>query len=431
LRSLRGVTTTTTTTTPSLLHSIKRFVAMFPSAKKQKMTMADQVGDNDKEEEYQYHKPIWLRGIQDHTGVLEGAILADKIVDDVEVNVDETFFHEQQDAMVFVEKLASLRGLKSFRLLPDKFDSIYDFPVPLLTTLLQRPQGLQLISLYGLDWRGSPEDFTVFLETLRHHPSLYLVQLMRCQFPEENSNSLLEDFFDTLVQMPKLRCVELFGAEESSLGILSQESLERISHAPLLEKLDLGSFVLSEDHFLIMMQWLERRNHNNRLTVVSLAKCTVTSSSLDHLARMLSINETLEELSIGFVYDRKKQTLTSESFMALSQSLQDNTSLRLLLLWGLPTLHDDKKIQTVFLTMLHRNCTLETLNLFDDGCAGDWLPDMDFWLALNRMGRKIVTNENATKQDWLQVITRSQGDLNCLYFFLSMKPELLDDTMAS
>jgi 3-methyladenine DNA glycosylase AlkC len=376
--------------------------------------------DNDNEEDhYKYHEPIWLRGIRDPSGVLEGAILAHKIVDNVEVNVDDSFFTEQNDARAFVERLASLNGLKSFRLLPDKFNIIYDFPVDILTTLLRRAQGLQMISLCALDWIGSPDDFAKFIETLRNHSSLCLVRLIRCRFPE-NSN-VLQDFIANLAQVPKLREVELCGAEESSLGILSSESMERISHSEMLEKLRLDNFELSEDHFSVMLQWLER--NNNRLTGVSLSSCQLSSPSLHRLARMLSSNGTLEELSFCLTRTHN-QTYTDESFEAISQSLHDNTSLRQFRLTGSngwPKLND--RIQTAFLTMLRRNCTLERLSLFD---SADLQRDIDFWLALNRMGRKRVMNENATKEDWLQVITWSLVDLDCIYFFLSMKPELLD-----
>lgn len=70
--------------------------------------------------------------------------------------------------------------------------------------------------------------------------------------------------------------------------------------------------------------------------------------------------------------------------------------------------------------MLRTNTTLEALSV----CAnGSLQADLNFYLAVNRMGRKHIVKDNATKEDWFPVLVNSQVDLNCLYFFLSMKPE--------
>ena len=76
--------------------------------------------------------------------------------------------------------------------------------------------------------------------------------------------------------------------------------------------------------------------------------------------------------------------------------------------------------------MLHTNTSLEAMSLFD--CT-DLQRDLNFYLALNRMGRNLLMEDNATKEDWFHVLVNSQVDLNCLYFFLSMKPELLDSSV--
>ncbi|CAB9501092.1 expressed unknown protein [Seminavis robusta] len=371
-----------------------------------------------------YHEPIWLRGVRDLSGVLEGAIQSNRIIDNAEVSVDESFSDAdtQELALRFVERLGGLNGLKSLRLLPDKVHIIYEVPVRLLTIALQRARELQMFSICAVDLVGNQDEFVEFMESMRNHASLHLVRLIRCRLPN-TSPPMLADFVAHVSAIPNLKEVELCGAEESSLGIMSNEALISISGAALLEKFCLDNFELTQDHFMILLQWLERRN--NRLRGVSVSACEINSEGLHSLARMLRGNQTLEELSICLSHSRN-QTLTDECFMAISQSLERNTSLRQFGVSGSngwPKLSNN--VQKCFLNMLrHWNYTLERLSLFD---RADLQPDVNFFLATNRLGRKFLVHENCTKEEWLQAIIRSTCDLSCLYFFLSMKPELLVD----
>ena len=76
--------------------------------------------------------------------------------------------------------------------------------------------------------------------------------------------------------------------------------------------------------------------------------------------------------------------------------------------------------------MLGHNCSIESLSFYDALSIHDSLTRrIDFFLALNRMGRKRIMEENASRQDWVDVILNSQVHLDCLFYFLSIKPEIL------
>lgn len=230
----------------------------------------------------------------------------------------------------------------------------------------------------------------------------------------------MDQLIENLSETPNLREIELSAAEESALGTISDEAWPLLYRSRFLKKFRLDNFELSEQH---AMELFDAFEHNNRLKGVFLSSCELNSDGLGAMARMLRANHTLEELSICLAHDRN-QNYNDESFVAIAHSLEQNTSLRQFRLTGSnrwPKMSE--LVQNSFLQMLCRNFTLETLSRFD---RTDLQREIDFLLALNRMGRKCVMDENATREDWLTVIGNSQVDLNCLFFFLSMKPELLD-----
>ena len=161
-----------------------------------------------------YHEPIWLRGLHDPPGVLKNAMETGHIVDNCEVNVTEEFAYQEEAAGDFVQTVCRLNGLKSLRLLPDKFSTIYAFPVNLLTTALQEATGLQMLSLCSLELQGSPDEFERWMYWLRNHQSVNLVRLIRCRLPEQTA--LLDTLILSLWNMTNLKEVELSAAEESA-----------------------------------------------------------------------------------------------------------------------------------------------------------------------------------------------------------------------
>ena len=371
-----------------------------------------------------YHEPIWLRGLHDPTGILNNAVSLGHIVDNCEVNVTEDFSSDglQEATDDFFRMLCRLKGLKSLRFLPDKFSTIYPIPVHLLTVILQEVPGLQMISLCSLEVQGTPEEFERWLYWLRHHPSLHLVRLIRCQLPEDADHMLLDTLVVNLSKMSRLKEVELSAAEELSWS-LSLESLQRLYQSDTLEKLRLDNFDLSTQQLLSFFRSLECNDTN--LKGLFLASCQAGKQGLHAMASMLGSNQSLEEVSVCFTTDGKLGTCEDECFAQMAIALRHNATLRLLRISGTSASWPNLGIPTrqSFVDMLRtKNTTLEALSI----CAnGNLHADLNFYLAVNRMGRKHLVKDNATKEDWFPVVLNSQVDLNCLYFFLSMKPEFL------
>ena len=59
------------------------------------------------------------------------------------------------------------------------------------------------------------------------------------------------------------------------------------------------------------------------------------------------------------------------------------------------------------------------------GCLELEDPLIDMFDNLNRAGRaRVIDNKDATEKDWVEVLEASDGDLDCLFYFLREKPSL-------
>jgi len=371
------------------------------------------------DDESTYHEPIWIRGIHDSAGILNTAIETGHVVDNCELTVTDDYSENPQDSAYFIDRVCQLNGLQSLRFLPDRFHKIYNFPVHLLTTALQEATGLQMLSLCSVELVGTDEEFERFFYWLCNHQSVQLVRLIRCLIPDQPEN-LLDRMALNLCNMTSLREIELSSAEEWSL---SAESLQQLYLSDTVEKLRLENFSLSQNHVLALFEELERNNSN--LKGLFLSSCQMTIDGLKGTASMLASNNTLEQFSLCLT-NCQAQPYDDACFEEIAEALHHNTTLRNLVFSSAS--QDWPKLaltsQHAFADMLRsHNFTLEAMSLFG---RTDLSQDVDFYIALNRMGRKHLIRNGASKEQWFHAIVQAQVDINCLYFFLSTRPEILE-----
>jgi len=339
------------------------------------------------------------------------------------------------------------------------------------------------LSLGSLELTGSLDDFDHFLYWLRNHQSLQLVRLISCQFlpndedhnqqqqdtqqdnnpppPETNHDRrhhllwLLDQLATSVSNVPCLKEIELSAAIEDDDDLEEDEAsfdwefsslapFQQLYQSEILEKLRLENFGFPEDHLLALFQELEHNNTN--LKALFLSSCLfITNEGMYGIAKMLANNQTLTSLSLGLKFVLQDDEEDDECFQAIAQALHQNTTLQNLRLYKTTSLMRPStrawrryKLspanRRAFLELLQsHNVTLEAMSLFEEEEDHDATTRTDreehkekynFYLALNRMGRKHLVREDATKEQWFHSILQAQVDLSCLFFFLSMKPEM-------
>jgi hypothetical protein len=138
------------------------------------------------------------------------------------------------------------------------------------------------------------------------------------------------------------------------------------------------------------------------------------------IAAMLQENASLESLFI-----RKHWTsptkIKAEEFIFLVTALQHNSTLKSLNLKGRGccTLTDDEDKQMA--ALLKKNCALESL----PGIR-NWWSDSRAILRLNVAGRRYLVQDGSSISKGVEVLSRVNDDINCLFLHLSENPRLCD-----
>jgi hypothetical protein len=81
--------------------------------------------------------------------------------------------------------------------------------------------------------------------------------------------------------------------------------------------------------------------------------------------------------------------------------------------------------------MLQDNYVLEELEMFQGHpmrpLLGEYWPVLQFYLQLNRAGRRKLMNPAVTvsNEEWIQTILDARENLNCSFYFISQNPTVL------
>jgi hypothetical protein len=119
-----------------------------------------------------------------------------------------------------------------------------------------------------------------------------------------------------------------------------------------------------------------------------------------------------------------------QHFAQIVNAFQDNSKISLITLccgFGPKQYIPSTQTGQAMLKLLETNTTLSHINFFPRPTQEDWkfLPQMEFYLGLNRMGRKMVlTSTTNHRPQWIRVLARASKDVSALFYFLSVNPAL-------
>jgi hypothetical protein len=154
----------------------------------------------------------------------------------------------------------------------------------------------------------------------------------------------------------------------------------------------------------------------------SLAQHGVTRSCLSafcsEIAAMLQANASLESLSIQscITYEVK-----AKEYLALVAALQHNTTLKSLNFrcWNsLKLTHDEDKQMA---SLLKKNYALQTI-----WGVNNRLGDVATILRLNKAGRRYLIEDGSSISKGVEVLSRVNNDINCVFLHLLENPRLCD-----
>jgi len=418
------------------------------------------------------HGPLRLCH-SDREGLLTAALESGRVVDTCEWTVSGRFLllnpHEVYKDNSIFRRVCRLPGLKNVGFLNQSFmsdDQICPCPSHVLSLILEQIPGLKTLSLDLVVVSGSQVENDRFLRNLASHPSLEV--LGNFQSHRTHASNLrigidpliahasnlrigIDPLIASLSNLASLKEVHVTAARKDRWERLSLDSLPQLCSLGTLEKLQLECFNFTQDHVLTLFQDL-KDNPNGHLKVVFLSFCPMTNAVLEGTAGMLANNQSLTSFSLGFEtrtwyssallwYSSALLLEHDDGFVGIFQALRDNATLKNLQLFhGRPGTSYAPRLRhsslfsrldllarlaspPAFVELVKHNMTLETVPEFGTDIAIH--EEVEFYLTLNRMGRKHLFRGDFTKEQWFHYILQAKDDLSFLYYFLSLKPELL------
>jgi hypothetical protein len=191
-----------------------------------------------------------------------------------------------------------------------------------------------------------------------------------------------------------------------------------------LKSLELTQAVLCDDNADLWCRALSflRTNKVLKSLLVSVDCRSSTESYAStltrHILAVLQENASLEILSVPDAFGRN-----AEDYFELVTALQHNTTLKSFKFNHDSTirLNDDEDKQIALL--LQKNYALETLPDFD---LEDRAGDVGAILRLNGAGRRYLVKDGSSISKGVEVLSRVNNDINCVFLDLLENPRLCD-----
>lgn len=331
-----------------------------------------------------------------------------------------------------------------------------------LTFVLSEARALKRFSCWFYQINDTPQELGEFANALRGHPTLEDFAFRGCSLaPTCRSATYIDPVLFALRSVPNLTAVDpcFFGSLEGdddhpSRFATTISAVKEICGHPKITKLFLLDFPVlsSRSHLEAVLEaktnlqelkielHMEDDHEYSRLILI-LEQCIAIECLEVALKRL-----PLDEQRISKSTAKQKQ---QGNFIQIIRALRHNTNLsQLIFLPGgiylpggishpyelVPTSQADHEI----CAMLQDNTTLVDLD-FDDHPARqvEWFPQKNFWLQLNRYGRKellrstssttanTTSNKNHADDDaWISILAKASNDVPALYYFLSLNPGL-------
>ncbi|CAB9517505.1 expressed unknown protein [Seminavis robusta] len=185
------------------------------------------------------------------------------------------------------------------------------------------------------------------------------------------------------------------------------ESLERFSS----HRLTLASGVTLDELFRTL-----RALPNLRAVCLSFDWDLRTSYVQDAQSLVtLCQSQSLQELKLW------SRQLDDSCCIAIAQALRVNTTLKTLDLQC--QIIGNQGIEEIT-AMMEQNYTIESVRT--TGRRMSLSNKIDMYVRLNRAGRVILVNADATKKDWVKVLIEGREDIDAIFYFIRSNPTILD-----
>lgn len=202
----------------------------------------------------------------------------------------------------------------------------WSLPLPVLTRVLRRSHLLSSMRLHSISFEGTKEDFDDFCDSFRNLPSLKEVHLVDCCLIDQSIP--LDPLLRTLAVIPTMESVEIYAmdlARESSVSLMSPESLGALCRSPTITTLSLQDLELNDEHVQEIASALK---DNEAMKSLTLWDCNVSDQGGEALASMLEVNTPLEKMDLSF------NDLSNAAYTAIATALHTNETLWSLSLHG-------------------------------------------------------------------------------------------------
>lgn len=304
----------------------------------------------------------------------------------------------------------SLEGLRRLEFYPGA-GSYNSLPIECLLAALRGGDRLEILYVYHLELHGDISMFQSLARQLEKCQALNEVCFIDCRMSSNQDEYQLA--FDPIVSsLGRLESLQVVALWADDLGGVTDETLVELFRSSSIERLMLLGFDVSDQAVSAVFRELEWNQSLRRLNL----SCRIGTNGCRSLSQMLQQNSSLERLQIDF------DALENESDLVLvARGLQDNSTLNYLKLAG-PGVREPStencNVQEAFESMMECNLSLESLSILDRSVHSD---KMDLYLKLNNCGRRAVLQAAgiAEKDAWLDALVNANGDVDCLFYFLS------------
>ena len=365
------------------------------------------------------HGPVLKLELNQNTkrSAIAKALYQNKTVESVSIFIQEKFFVDVDPNNLhnLFRAIGSLPRLTSLTLYSygEKIDV---FPTTLLTDVVSVAAKLEVLTLFFLELGGTTVSFEPFEEAIRMHPCLREFKLENCRLGDFLLNSLTADrFVNTLSTLPNLERVELSASQMGYLGVITPRSLEIFAaRTENLQSLSLINLVFDNDHICALSRALR---HNKELTQLTMS---VDPAYNTKLPALLATAEHLEYVKLIF------PTLDNESFLIkIAKGLSKSESITRLELEGELSTRMSLKAQQAFVAVLDKRTDVEHLDVPITNRS--LRKKVRLFLKLNNTGKRhIMRDPNSTRYEMVKALAHVRNDLDCLFYFLRMKPVLCE-----
>jgi hypothetical protein len=339
------------------------------------------------------------------SGFVKANINLHRSLDHVIVRKSPTLFGESgclEDDLKSLECVAQMENLTRLDLVDFEGDNLSARGLAIVMIHARKLQALRLDKVRIV---GSDKDFAESVNELRRHSALTELCLVGCLPSKETT--MIQAWAEALSSLKTLQVVEIVETRFSPYESWTGTALATLCQSASLTTLHIrGLRFLRDDHIVLMARTLQKQQ--GVLKELSLLS-DIGEDAVRAICNMLRVNQSLQILSLNRIMD-------GEQASEIAEALAENSTLREIRLYFLYCVVH--KLRVSFLELVKQNCTLEKVD-------GGWAcSNIEFFLKLNRAGRKRLMHGSSSPWDWVEVLASQHDDLDALYYLLSQNPTL-------